>query len=541
MNNLKKNICAILCAAATTASAIMAGGVPVYADATKVVSIGNDLTKEQKQTMLRYFGIEKDGSVQRIKVTNKDEVSHLSSHIPLEQIGTRTVSCAYINPTESGGIKVRTANLQYVTANMIASTLADLGIHNCEVVAACPFKVSGTGALTGIIMAYETATGETLDQARKDIATQDVVVTKDLAQSIGTVQAEYVVNEAKTQAVENNITDPDKIQQTVTNIINENNINITQEQINNITNLTENVVNQNYGDTYIDSLNDINNNIKEEVDASEDINIDIESKGETEQPVEKNDDSITADLDESILGDDVIASSTDDASLIVETGTATITDEPDEAVIDQPAEDETPEAETPVEEVTETPETEISIDESPATEASVEETTEASEVETEMTEETTEGTTESEEDITIPESGFSDFGFDIEKIIDKNNVESAKAFLKTEKLLIKEFAYDAENPDDAKASPELPENATVQMSSIAKMIMNPYYEYLTTDKHEKSLYDTMTDIVNQFVSDNSMTQEQADKFAKIFKDADDMLYMPEEVEISEDDIEIPEE
>ena len=30
-------------------------------------------------------------------------------------------------------------------------------------------------------MAYETATGETIDQAKKDIATQEVVVTRDLA------------------------------------------------------------------------------------------------------------------------------------------------------------------------------------------------------------------------------------------------------------------------------------------------------------------------------------------------------------------------
>ena len=167
---MKKNnkLLAFICAAATAASGLtLSMPYNVFADATKVVSIGNDLTDAQKKTMLKYFGIEGDQSVQRINVTNKDEISHLSSYIPLEQIGTRTVSCAYIKPTESGGIRVRTANLQYVTANMIASTLADLGIKNCEVVSACPFQVSGTGALTGIIMAYETATGETIYQAKK--------------------------------------------------------------------------------------------------------------------------------------------------------------------------------------------------------------------------------------------------------------------------------------------------------------------------------------------------------------------------------------
>lgn len=525
--NLKKKICALLCAAATAASTMMAGGIPVYADATKVVSIGNDLTVQQKQTILRYFGIENDQSVQKIRVTNQDEINHLSSYIPLEQIGTRTVSCAYIKPTESGGIKVRTANLQYVTANMIASTLADLGIHNCEVVAACPFKVSGTGALTGIIMAYETATGETLDQAKKAVATQDVVVTKDLAQSIGTVQAEYVVNEAKTQAVENNITDPDEIQQTVTNIVTENNINITQEQINNITNLTENVVNQNYGDTYVDSLNDINNNIKEEVDASEDIDIDIEAKGEDLPEEPEAVDSITADLDESILGDDVIASSTDDASLIVETGTATITDEPEQ-----------PEA---LEEQTEEQPFEIFSEEE------AEEQPEAA-AEEEITEGEEEISNADEmEDIVIPENGFSDYGFDIQQIIDKCGEDSAKDFLRAEKWLMKNFAYDETNQKDIDASPEIPENATVQMSYIAKSVMDVYYAYLTTDEHDKDLNDTVMETVNKLVSDGDMVQDKADELEKLLPsdensadDTEDDIEMPAEVEMSKDTAEIQE-
>ena len=48
---------------------------------------------------------------------------------------------------------MRTANLNWVTGNMIATTLSTSGVKNCEVVAACPFEVSGTGALTGIQMA----------------------------------------------------------------------------------------------------------------------------------------------------------------------------------------------------------------------------------------------------------------------------------------------------------------------------------------------------------------------------------------------------
>lgn len=345
---MKKNnkLLAFICAAATAASGLtLSMPYNVFADATKVVSIGNDLTDAQKKTMLKYFGIEGDKSVQRINVTNKDEISHLSSYIPLEQIGTRTVSCAYIKPTESGGIRVRTANLQYVTANMIASTLADLGIKNCEVVSACPFQVSGTGALTGIIMAYETATGETIDKAKKDIATQEVVVTKDLAKDIGNVQAEYVINQAKVDAINGDMKDKEQIQENVTNIVNNNNINISNDQIENITNLTQNIVNENYDNSYTENITEINNNIKQEIDASDDIDIDVDIEDTNTDDNEElvPDDSITENLDDSLLGDNVIASSTDDASLIVDTAESSESTEESTESEDGTVEDDTDE------------------------------------------------------------------------------------------------------------------------------------------------------------------------------------------------------
>ena len=78
--------------------------VPAMADAMKVVTLGADLSDEQKNTMLKYFKVD-SSQVQIIYVTNQDERDHLSSYVPLEQIGTRTVSCAYVKPTTSGGIQ----------------------------------------------------------------------------------------------------------------------------------------------------------------------------------------------------------------------------------------------------------------------------------------------------------------------------------------------------------------------------------------------------------------------------------------------------
>lgn len=542
---MKKNnkLLAFICAAATAASGLtLSMPYNVFADATKVVSIGNDLTDAQKKTMLKYFGIEGDQSVQRINVTNKDEISHLSSYIPLEQIGTRTVSCAYIKPTESGGIRVRTANLQYVTANMIASTLADLGIKNCEVVSACPFQVSGTGALTGIIMAYETATGETIDQAKKDIATQEVVVTKDLAKDIGNVQAEYVINQAKVDAINGNMKDKEQIQENVTNIVNNNNINISNDQIKNITNLTQNIVNENYDNSYTENITEIGNNIKQEIDASDDIDIDVDIEDTSTDDNEElvPDDSIIENLDDSLLGDNVIASSTDDASLIVDTagssesedGTVEDTDETDGNVSDDadeadgdvsddtdiaddadiadiendesktaPNGDTSEPEETGDDESTEVTDDDAITDADPDAETETDADADTDADTDEDASDDAEKTCDSIEDgkdlddIVIPEDGLSYFGYDINAIKDASDENTAKRFLQLESNMKEAFPYKADRlADYCENESKLIDMETGEakdvdtaklMSRITKNILNTYENYICNRPSDK--------------------------------------------------------
>lgn len=135
-------------------------------DTDNVVTLGENLSEDQRNAMYEYFGTSAD-KVRTIIVTHADEVKYMEGIATAEQIGATTNSCAYVEPTDSGGIKVKTANLNYVTSGMIASTLTTAGMENGNVIAACPFEVSGTGALTGIIMAYETASMRVWMQARR--------------------------------------------------------------------------------------------------------------------------------------------------------------------------------------------------------------------------------------------------------------------------------------------------------------------------------------------------------------------------------------
>ena len=307
-----KLLAALICSASMVMGSVIPS-VPAMADGMKVVTLGADLSDAQKNTMLKYFKVD-SSQVQIIYVTNQDEKDHLSAYVPAEQIGSRTVSCAYVKPTQSGGIKVRTANLNWVTCNMIASSLSTSGVKNCEVVAACPFEVSGTGALTGIQMAYETASGEKLDETKKQIATEEMVVTGNLASEVGQDEATNVINQAKMQIIGDNVQNADDIYNIVYNIVNNNNISLTDDQINTIVNLLQQIADQNYDYSDMEeTLERVNENVTGE--PSEDTD---SSDTEEDDP-----DSIVNNVDQSVLGDDVVQSSTEDPELAQETGADT--------------------------------------------------------------------------------------------------------------------------------------------------------------------------------------------------------------------------
>ena len=239
----KKRFLSLVLTASMCASMCIAS--PVMADSRKVVTLGVDLSEEQKGKILRYFGVTLD-NVDVIYINNQQERDALGSYIPLEQIGTHTYSCAMVNPTISGGIQVKTANLNYVTCNMIASTLSTSGVTNCQVLAASPFEVSGTGALTGIILAYEKATETTLDPVKKDLANQEVIVTGTLAQEVGQSTATAVVNETKTKVIEGNVTDIGDIGSIVNNVTNEYNVQLSEEEKATISELMKKIAEQDY-------------------------------------------------------------------------------------------------------------------------------------------------------------------------------------------------------------------------------------------------------------------------------------------------------
>lgn len=297
-----------------------------FADTSRVVTIGANLTPEQRTTMIKYFGVE-ENQVEILDVNNQEERKYLEGVAPEAQIGNKTFSCAYIEPTKAGtGINVKTANLNWVTSSMLASTLATAGVTDANVIAAAPFEVSGTGALTGVFKAFETATGEVLEEEKKEIATEEIIITGDLAEEIGPEKAAGIVNDVKAEIIKNNTQDTVQIAETINNVTNNYNINLSDAQVESLTGMMTKVAAQDYNYKDMEATFDkVSSDLKDKLET---MGEDIKSSGIMESignwfsgigdwfagifsGDSKEDSGILATTNDDLLGADAIIDATD--------------------------------------------------------------------------------------------------------------------------------------------------------------------------------------------------------------------------------------
>ena len=160
--------------------------------------IGADISAEQKAAVYSSFGVEQ-GAVSELIVTNAEERSYLDGLVDPSIIGTRSISCVYIEILGEGdGLEVSTSNISWCTKDMYINALVTAGIDDAKVIVTSPISgISGTAALTGIYKAYEDITGQQLDEVAKLAGTQELVITAELADEIGSYDAVLIVNELK--------------------------------------------------------------------------------------------------------------------------------------------------------------------------------------------------------------------------------------------------------------------------------------------------------------------------------------------------------
>jgi len=212
-----------------------------YADSTTVVTLGKNLNNDQRTQILNLFKVsEKEVTI--IEVTNEEERAYLEGVATEAQLGKITMSSAYVELLEEGsGIEVETYNISWVTKEMYQSALVTAGVKDAKVIAAAPFPVSGTGALTGILKAFEQATGQKISEEQKKVANEEVVQTGKLGEEIGKEKAAELIRIVKEEVIEKRVKNPEEIKRIVIDIAGRLDINLNTNQIDEIAKLMERI------------------------------------------------------------------------------------------------------------------------------------------------------------------------------------------------------------------------------------------------------------------------------------------------------------
>ena len=206
--------------------------VPAYADVNQSRAvIGADLSDEQVEAVYGMFGIRRGEAIE-LKMTNAEERTYLEGYVDNSLIGTRSISCVYVELLPAGsGMSVTTSNINWCTGEMYISALATAGITDANIVVAAPFEVSGTAALSGVYKAYEDMTGKKLDDLAKLVSTQELTVTGELAAQIGAMDSTAIVNELKMMLDVTQTMSDDEIRAEIREIASRYNVNLTNTQV----------------------------------------------------------------------------------------------------------------------------------------------------------------------------------------------------------------------------------------------------------------------------------------------------------------------
>lgn len=203
-----------------------------YAENQSRTVIGADLTAEQAAEVYKFFGMSR-GSVIELSMTNAEERTYLEGYVDDEIIGTRSISCVYVELLPEGsGMEVTTSNITWCTGEMYIGALATAGITDAKIIVAAPFEVSGTAALSGVYKAYEDMTGQKLDDIAKLVSTQELTITGELAEEIGSMDSTSIVSDLKLMLEETKNMSDEEIIREIELIAQQYNVKLTNTQKN---------------------------------------------------------------------------------------------------------------------------------------------------------------------------------------------------------------------------------------------------------------------------------------------------------------------
>lgn len=218
---------------------------PITKDDKPYLALGANLNQQQRKTVLELLGInpEELEDYDVIYITNEEEHEYLGEYVAANKIGTRALSSVLVVKRDKGnGINITTKNISYCTIGMYKNALITAGITDADIIVAGPIPISGTAALVGAMRAYSVMTGEAVTEESMDTALNELVLTGDIAETVGNSEkAEELVAYLKQEVVERKLKSEKEIRGAIEDACQQFDIQLSEDEITELTGLLEKI------------------------------------------------------------------------------------------------------------------------------------------------------------------------------------------------------------------------------------------------------------------------------------------------------------
>ena len=198
-----------------------------------------------------------------IKTITSDQVNQISGGITGKYYNSNQIlSSALVDLNDNADLKVSVdkSKITTITGDMYISALKSAGITKGHVYVTSPVQATGESALAGIMNSYEEATDVEIPDSVKEAASDEIYTEAEIVDNsdVSAEELSQLVDQVKEEVSSENITDHDTIVNIINNYVENNNINITNYDIENLADTIEQVQNV-QGDVnyYKDQVSDI--------------------------------------------------------------------------------------------------------------------------------------------------------------------------------------------------------------------------------------------------------------------------------------------
>ncbi|WP_298521967.1 DUF1002 domain-containing protein [uncultured Methanobrevibacter sp.] len=182
------------------------------------------------------------------KIITASQVNEISGGITGKTYNSNQIlssALVDLNDNDNLQVSVDKSKITTITGNMYISALKSAGITAGHVYVTSPVSATGESALAGIMNSYEEATNVEIPESVKEAATDEIQTQAEVIDNSG-VNADdlsKLVDDVKQEVSKDNVTDHATIVNIINNYVENNNINITNVDIENLANTIEQVQN----------------------------------------------------------------------------------------------------------------------------------------------------------------------------------------------------------------------------------------------------------------------------------------------------------